>query len=857
MRANALRIYGLGCLILGTVSFAQASDDNRNYASFGNGCSTMGKWTGDALAQTGEMEAALRAIRDNPACKGFESVFQGALGDLDTAQVALKQQSSVSKQMNRLQDIDTQDSALRSELIGSASSGISKNDAAKLSVGRMFEKASIVADLASSNYLPMAQMFATRAAEVAIPSVDRVLSVLPSIDSCLIGNAPQAASLIMASVKAAAAFSSSDVGLGGRLSDSVMRIITMLRDKRFSEIQRHLDKGRLWISMSCLMETTAQTYCAAHDAQDVLNKFRDQFVDEKAKYPGVKLKDSPLEGYIVLTREVDIITKWLQRLWFGQNPKTNNDADFKNTAMTNFNNHLTQVNKVIGNFNDNSLQLQLALSDQDKKNTIYKMLTDLVTILQDESQGQNFFILSVQKDLIPFYLVGIDKVPDEVGSSKKGTAVDWKIYMVNQGNFIAPFNNPDQLIVTINSRLTSLQEDSIRKAGAQYRQRVITDHVDVFNQLFAEQPIRTADAFVHVYNYLKHLSKRIKESSDPASQALLPGILSTQARLKEVIQAIIEISNYTKTHNLAKLSNTQLITKIEDPTVKGLYTKFLNTAFDNFRVALQKDSFFLTRIGTYVRYDYALRLRQHEQMGGWVNDILTVSGSDLINKLREFFQSEPNSTWKDLQRAQMINQTNLESLEALLSDPLYAVMNELNLVAKGARPDSWTLNGSTIYHLFDRSNQELNQDMQKNWAMFPIHALAYGAKTFRLFSHPEMYPLRVDFFPIKRGVDDEYHSFEQFKNQLCVQSLAFNDYKKFADFCKGSTLQSFYDTPQTNHANLSVAWDDYAKKTYDAHQHFENVCAFRNFNRRNLVYWMTYDLGHDNTSSDSIETFKP
>ena len=76
----------LSAQTLALISVLASSTSNAGEYSFGGGCPSQGAWTQIALSQTQSITAVVNQLKNNPACKGIESV----LGDLTTASSLLE-----------------------------------------------------------------------------------------------------------------------------------------------------------------------------------------------------------------------------------------------------------------------------------------------------------------------------------------------------------------------------------------------------------------------------------------------------------------------------------------------------------------------------------------------------------------------------------------------------------------------------------------------------------------------------------------------------------------------------------------------------------------------------------------------
>jgi hypothetical protein len=106
------------------------------------------------------------------------------------------------------------------------------------------------------------------------------------------------------------------------------------------------------------------------------------------------------------------------------------------------------------------------------------------------------------------------------------------------------------------------------------------------------------------------------------------------------------------------------------------------------------------------------------------------------------------------------------------------------------------------------------------------------------------------------SVDDENHSAHRVFNRMCIQALSFNDYKNprwraLYNICKDTVIKSPFNSNQIE-SGLNIKADDYlavafAKKFREdlpdyRSNHSKRICAFRDYNRRNLVVYLTMNF---------------
>jgi hypothetical protein len=112
-----------------------------------------------------------------------------------------------------------------------------------------------------------------------------------------------------------------------------------------------------------------------------------------------------------------------------------------------------------------------------------------------------------------------------------------------------------------------------------------------------------------------------------------------------------------------------------------------------------------------------------------------------------------------------------------------------------------------------------------------------------------MHTIRENTFS---GDDNEYGATEKLKAKFCIHTLAFKDIEFYNSICKGSKLTS----PLTKHSEvteskLNVNYDELynlLNQKTDLQTQRENkraaICAFRDYGRKNLVFYLTQQLSH-------------
>lgn len=856
---------GLNSLRVVAVLFLIAGSARAGTYSFGGGCASIGAWSQAALSQTKTIMGIVESLKNDPNCKGIESVIP----KLKIAEDALNTPAGEAQRTDRLESIPNEINSLRNFAVASPEL---KSDVFKLLTARTLEGASLAAETskvegvstavstgAATMMNPAAVAIAVglkdlsvrvrRTALTGMDMMDQVFTVLPSYDRCLIGNPDQGMALLAASVKMAAAFVSSQEGVTSRLGNSIANLVTMMRNRKFTTALRKLDQSEFWLSMSCLLETTSQTYCAARDARQLLD-YSIANLKPNRNSRGDATVDNPLEGYYVLSHDIPKISQWLQKIQFGIRPKLSTDAVFKNRVLQDVNGLMMDIYSIQGTYSEEMLTYSTLKDLQSKQNALLKLIKGLTSRLagggNDGNGHVNFFTMATHEDMIPFKLLGLTVMPPECRPPSNGEnriPVQWDQWMLNGGQFQGPFQDPDQLSKVIGQQLERLMEQALNQASLYFQQRMIVDMPNLVNESVTSQTVTVVQSLQRVSSYLKNLQLKIVELN--GDMILIPTIQDTRLRIKKVLDSYENIRSIAR----SAIDNEEI--SLSDD-IKKAYASVIEAAFEQFNVLLQRDTFLSNRLSTLIQYDYALRIKQEEDLGKWENQILLESGNEMLFRLLSSTGHNPTLMKNDLASAQVVNKRNLETLEQVFSDSLYPVIEQLGLIADGQQLPNSLLNMKTMTRLYRDTYGD--QGYFGSWAGFWAFTLG-GPLTYevlpwtRRMMHPELYPFHVSTEPAVRGADDEFGSFDQFKAKLCIQTLSFENRKKFEPICKGAILRSAFDLNKAGknsemaRMGLNVHYDNYMKEPFKSWPvRGESICAFQDYSRRNLVYWMTLDL---------------
>lgn len=818
--------------------------------SFGGGCVSQGSWTQKALEQTANLIQTIETLRQNPDCKGLETITTVLMKE----KAALTPPPGTAFEAEQMEAMPGEVSSLLT------SAKDPKLRQAVISVlGKKTLEGAFLSTMAGSLKGALTGLrFVTGASKETLAAgadaLEKITNVLPNMDKCLIGHADQASAVLAMTVNLAAAFASSSEGLTGRLGNSISNILTMLKNRKFTSALRQLHSGEFWSSMSCLLETTTQAYCSTEDArrlvQSGVNEYHPLYSrDGKLDF------ENPMVGYYVLTRHLPNIANWLSQIQFGVSPKWSTDAAFKINALNAVTQAIQTIWRVEGQLNED-LNLLGGIAKDDlkgKQNTLMKLLTSVVGGISGSAVDNivgagalNFFTMSFADIQIPFFLLDIPTPKEVISSTVGGQGVDWQVWIKQGGNFdkVRDFNDPPLLAEKIKNRWKELAQIAYQRASVFYRQRIIVNQVALVTQSLEDQVYSVMESFSFVDQYLEQLESSLngylKAHSNATSPydkmenkkiaAVLPGIADTRLRINKVISSYDDI---------IALKGLRPRNDEDSKKINDAYSRVIDMAFKQLDILLQRDSYLTNSVGSYINFDYAHRVRHRIDMSQYEQDLLMTAGHNLMDNLINTRSQPPSMIMQDINNAQRINTRNLSALEQVFRDSFVAMLQEAYYsdISKTPLKDS-RLNMATLARLWDDTYGNGNAWQENKGRMFAWSLGGWfipGALWERYSLRPDLYPLNSPPNPTIRRRES---GIDQFRAKLCIQSIAFQKSDYFNKFCSGTVLTGNYLSHTGPEFFLNAAYDKENRKTTEV----DRICAYRDFNRRNLVDFLARDV---------------
>lgn len=816
----------------------------------GGSCSSQGAWTTKALENSKLIMQTAEQLRNDPDCK----VLSEAITKVNTGAIyqELAKDAALSGPGSKYEGMPGELMSLRTILLENANNASLTSRLtpilAKSTVDMAANNASLSGALTKDELDSIKnRMQRTRGMGEALLSA--VFTSLPQGQLCLqkSKNMESGLTILAATIRMMSAFASGSETSGHNLAALLSQFNGFLREMKYAKIINELNIQQFWTEMSCLIETTQASYCNAKDGlqllsyqakeAEILAELRDNIAKGKVG------KDSAIEGYLLLGREVQTINQWLQRVQNGVEAKTINDANVKNDIWNTVLGLTQSINLMQGQYNENMLIYRVLPTLEQKQQNVRVLLRALSNTIIRQNTKINFFTLAVQDELIPFYLMGRSQIPDEVLGRNGTMPMDaWK-YMQDP-NRVAELKDPDAVMATILERLGSLSELALREGSKYFAQNMSVDHINLVDETFTDSSVTVHDSLKNVRNYIARLAMKYAKSTSDARRLTL-SMSETVARIDRVLKKFQELGVLANQYNVKvaggnfKIEDFNNLTKEQQDKVKALYKELIAAVYDEFNLLLQKDAFIAQRLSTYVRFDLFQRLRTKEDMSPYMQYLLVASGKNILNRFQAFQNFNAAEIEADLAEAQRINRANLEQVEELFAGDVWTYVNKLS--------------------------QETGNEYVKRYTDNPFRPMYkiltdFHNVTWQQLSHLPGYTSR-------RTSQDEDGSLAFLRAKMCTQTLGFSNWTQFQLLCGNAVLQSRMTAKAPKELRLQFSYADLVKEkgysTWDKFKEafgggapegkrYQHVCALRDFFRNNQVYWLTLEFGQNSPEDQTV-----
>ena len=809
MRKSTLASIRILSLLAGISLLATAQGAHAQITSFvstGGACGSQGAWTQKALDQANAIVETVSRLQNDPNCKDMAA----ALGNVGFSSDDAK--NPVVAESYRAETIMQELQSLRTVLQNSPSASTAKilnPILAQTALESMTSVSGASTTPDRKQSLGVLQNRFKAASGRGLDMLNSLFSTMPTFTKCMQNRPDLAANLFVGGVRMASAFSSGGQGISPKFAETIGNFLNFIQDYKFAKIEKKLSQQKLWTEISCLVETTQANYCAVQDGFELIKSQKQQAAKS--------FRGSPLEGYYIMAREVPEVSAWIQKIQIGIEPRLTTDAQFKKDTWASIVRLYNDSYDLPALYFENLNTVYKNLTTQQQKmNNIRSLIATLTNVMSGEnSRGTNFFIQTVNSTTIPFFLLGRETVPKEViapGASR----IQVMDYLLDP-ELTPEMKNPDETMSRILVRLREIMERAMITGAEYFRNRMSVDQVNLVDESITASAISSRQGLMNIRMYLKSLFQRFQ--NDREAQAMLPSILDTMSRIDRILVKFDALDREAQRLKLDiknggySLNNLAGYDGAERKRMTAVFESIITSVYLEFNILLQRDGFFSTRLGTYVKKDYYSRANR-EDFSQYTNQLLITSGRSVMDRLQEYMRFNVAESESDLSNAQVINMENLEQLENLSIEHIENYLMDLN---KRSGHSFTSIQNPSLINSF------------------------IGQK-------------RV-WIAAKQDVNNEA---ENVRAKVCIQTLGFKRYRRFFFACHGAKLQSTLTAKDGRMTlPLTVEYNALFKKRLSgdgyinamtnsalmpAGNRFSQVCLLRDYYRNNLVAWMTRDF---------------
>lgn len=855
-----------------------AATNSRPYY-FSGPCTSQGSWTQEALTQTQRLREITTQLRDDPSCKALGESLQRSLGEIrGTLETTDK---SMGGSQNYARDLEQEVKALRtSALENPALSAITNNHI----IGRLFKLAQIkTLSNDQNNAIPtalgapeqqqlMSSMGDRRARVVGrgFQLFNQTVDSFPRLTECLTQTNAMGQAVAASVSMLGALVGSGQDQLGTQTAIAISKLANYMRDKHFAQILQKLNQQEFMTSIQCIMETTSESYCSARDSRLLFKQMTNELSARRSKQNEAQSSpiqsgrqfDNPLNGFYVLTQLSPIVTDWIFRIQIGATPKLREDGQYQMNVLNNANVFYIKMKEIESEFNQLKRNISTYKDFTSKQNYAKDLVLRIgeVILKAGGPTGENFFQNAGSEYEIYFNLLGME-IPQEVRD--KGANMNPTVWLNMNYRNLPIFSNPDNVPNIVWNKLAVVFEAGKSNMLSYYFKNFVADQLGVIDESLVGIPYNIKSALYNIDNYLANLQRKIQTKSN--DHTILGSITDTRIRIGKIFYRYNELLRFVK-------DNKDFMSKKPTPDEERTFKQALleknialmDEVYDKLEIMLAKSGFLANRLVTYVTYDFQMFVKdvlkeKNSESESLYKEISYASGRMVFDQLVQMSGNNPANVEADLDMATRIFKENLAAQEMLFTDSLVGILQQLKLSATKRYVDSRTVSFDSIKRSYN-DGWDVNPLHQRNSVRRFFAGVWNSLKTVTGFEE-QKYPVHyLSMLGIKDDVaysiDDENRSADRVFNRMCVQALSFNDYKSprwraLYNLCKDTVINSPFKTEQLE-TNLNIKADDYlsvsfAKKfredlpDYRAN-HSKRICAFRDYNRRNLVVYLTMNF---------------
>lgn len=642
--------------------------------------------------------------------------------------------------------------------------------------------------------------------------------------------------------------------------------------------QKNLMTAEFRNSISCLVESSAESYCGVQDAEDALDFMKQdinsQYYKAERSVVTASHKDpelTPLGGLMLLTRDVPIVQAWLQKILFGINPQVKAEADMKNGFWKSYLSFITMSFDLQGTFRQKKAQYFRMTEGQStaaKLAQVHKIHYALMDIMglgrfyKNDQAEENFFTQT--RPFMHFYLIGVDDMPDEVKARMKNennSSSDIGSFFENwwtrnasaqNGQFTGIFARPDDIILEMEHRVQRLIDEAQILANAFFSQWMVVDPVKLITEANTGPGVTPAMALVNMSRYLSSLERKFKERAEKIStnaedtwgvQSALILIDDTQTRIKRILTELDPKTSSMRTNKIKEDMSPDALNKRKHSEYFSKYKEnaeaIMSMLYEAAALLISRDSFFTARMEVFLRADMADSIASHQGMTERQKEYLKILGPGVVNQLAQLFTgSQPVLKRDDISVAKTLHITTLKEVEKTFSRVLFRQILDIDAKIYGGH-------FAEVKHAdsLDPAEEYIAADGRPTRG--PISQLNVKLADARESGN-------------KPGIwgwwaggstkpTEDSPSYQRLRAKLCMQALAFESRELFKEICHGAIMTSEFSDGEDK-LGLNMSFD---KALSDIQNSLKSknssridaareigVCSLRKFFRKNQIYYL-------------------
>ncbi|MGZ3740501.1 MAG: hypothetical protein ACXVB9_14065, partial [Bdellovibrionota bacterium] len=682
----------------------------------GGVCASQGNWLQAALEQSNVVVNAINTLKDDPNCKALSSALdklpqaqglekmaqENSQGDAQSFAAYFRELQTVSQFLKPTDQVVAE--GLKGteihDMVQYLTFRKSLDAITEIQAKTKYETLPANQKLLVDNLGARMQSFLNhtkQVTDITISTTQSLMAAIPKSDLCFQNHSSEGMAIFSSLVATGASLvTGGEVTRVGPLISSVMNFN---REMKYIRNLKGVEYERYKASVSCLVESTQESYCSLQDAQDALDFFRGDngqklATDSGGTYDPMK---NPMGGMIVLLRDIPTITGWFQKILFGIDPKLEVEAQMKNSDWDSFLAFVKARNNILGTFREEKkIYSDSATSNDEKFAQIKKIIIRLVDVM-DEKAKINFFTQGMDQNLIPFYLMGRDHLPDAFSNNNNDFDT---FYSAWTSGAIAGSDNdsdspntpksrdmslrltdPDALLATVEARVNTLVDQAGTKSTSYFSQRMVVDPQNLILTGMAGPNISPYRAINNLRTYLTNLIVKLKASKAVLSQdnthqidlaaydTAIPTLEDTIGRLNRIMDAMGQLSKLQGTSDM-KAS-------------KAAALNAMDVVYEFADMFSSRDSFLTSRTENAVRMDITDTLWRRDHLSENQDDLLATTGKDIIARLSRFFSDDPVVQRLDISAATPIMNANLTAVENLFAPVIFQSIRDLDCQLKG------------------------------------------------------------------------------------------------------------------------------------------------------------------------------